>query len=293
MNEKNLVFVYGTLRKNDINHHLLQHAICKSRQCWTYGALYDTGCGYPAMIDDATNRVYGELYEVNEEELRQLDLLEDFEEGRNDNLYDRVIKPIFTETGAFDALVYVFNEQQATNLNLIDFGDWKCHRYLQEDELLYFAYGSCMDDERFRSQGVDQLFTDVVGCGVLKHHKLSYSLNFPDGGRADMMEEVDSHVEGKVYKIGKKALDYLFDREGVHTHLYRPAFVEVEINGVVHHHVLTFFVIEKGTETPPPEHYAIEILRGAKGVVSEEYYKKLQTHLHDNLKVVLKHNVDL
>ncbi|UPG63983.1 gamma-glutamylcyclotransferase family protein [Metabacillus endolithicus] len=72
------VFVYGTLREHEFNHHFLNGAVCLARQCWTHGILFDTGLGYPAMITDKVNVIYGELYEVNEIILKKLDWLESF-----------------------------------------------------------------------------------------------------------------------------------------------------------------------------------------------------------------------
>ena len=272
------VFVYGTLRQHEENSYFLHGAKCLSSQCWTYGILYDTGCGYPAMETSRNKKVYGELYQVNHEQLKRLDHLEGYEGDEKDNLYDRITQTIYTDTGTIQAYVYVFLPDQTANLEKISFGDWKCHRYIKQDELYYFAYGSCMDDERFQLAGVEMQFEHVVGCGIANNFSLAYTRKAHDGGRADLIESGEQ-VEGKVYQIEQKTLHYLFKREGVHAQIYRPAFIEVTINGTLYQNVLTFLVIEKEEETAPPEHYAIEILRGAKGFVSEEYYKKLQSDL--------------
>ena len=67
------VFVYGTLRKGEVNARLLKNAACKAEQCWTNGSLFDTDYGYPAMTQSPSSRVYGELYSVTAEELERLD----------------------------------------------------------------------------------------------------------------------------------------------------------------------------------------------------------------------------
>ncbi len=43
------VFVSGTLLKGEVNHWLLEKAICIEEQSWSNGLLFDTGDGYPAM----------------------------------------------------------------------------------------------------------------------------------------------------------------------------------------------------------------------------------------------------
>lgn len=278
------VFVYGTLRQGEVNHSLLKQAKCLARQAWTNGVLYDTTCGYPAMVRDNEERVYGEVYEISEDQLRRLDELEGYTGNQTEDLYDRVIQTIFTDHGCYDAYVYIFEPTKASHLAKIDFGDWKCHQYIKQDQHLYFAYGSCMDDERFRSASVDHLFTKVRGCGIAKDYRLAYTRRSIDGGRADMVE-ADQWVEGKVYEITREALDYLFLREGVYNGIYRPAFINIEIAGKEHENVLTFLVIDKDEELAPPEHYANEILRGALHVVSDPYYERIRKELVERFQL--------
>jgi hypothetical protein len=38
-------------------------------------------------------------------------------------------------------------------------------------------------------------------------------------------------------------------------------------------------------ETAPPEHYAREILRGAKGFVSDTYFAKIEKELYDKFQM--------
>lgn len=281
MNKKFRVFVYGTLRQHERNHYLLKEAKCLSRQCWTLGVLYDTGCGYPAMVKNGEARVYGELYEVNEEQLEKLDWLEGFSGDAEVNHYDRITQFIYTDTETIEAYVYVYLNDEAEELQEIKFGDWKCHCLLDSDELLYFAYGSCMDIERFELAGVAHHFEKVTGCGIADNYALAYTRKSHDGGRADMIEKEGSSVEGKVYHIDKSALEYLSRREGVNAGIYRPSFIHIEINGVEYPNVLTYLVIDKEDEVAPPEHYATEILRGSKGFVSALYYQKLEDELFE------------
>ncbi|MGM8215458.1 gamma-glutamylcyclotransferase [Bacillaceae bacterium W0354] len=280
------IFVYGTLLKNERNHSFLEGATCIAREAWTSGSLYDTGKGYPAMTRHHTDRVYGEVYEVTLEMLSKIDHLEGyFGKGKN-NHYERIEQVVFTDFGPVEAFVYIYDVSGTNDLEKITYGDWKCHKYLNENELLYFAYGSCMDNGRFCLAGVDEQFSQMIGCGVLQNYSMVYTLKSHDGGRADMIES-NEWVEGKVYKITKKTLDYLFDREGVHTNVYRPTFIDVTINGMEYKNVLTFLVIEKEKqEVAPPAHYATEILRGAKGCVSDAYYEKLEKDLAEKFGMV-------
>jgi gamma-glutamylcyclotransferase (GGCT)/AIG2-like uncharacterized protein YtfP len=125
MNETYFVFVYGTLRKDEANHYLLKEASCLARECWTYGILYDTGCGYPAMVQDKSQKVYGELYEVNANQLQKLDWLEGYEGEGMSNDYERMIQSIYTNSGSLEAYVYIYSPHKAEELTKITDGDWK------------------------------------------------------------------------------------------------------------------------------------------------------------------------
>ncbi|UPG63982.1 gamma-glutamylcyclotransferase [Metabacillus endolithicus] len=195
-----------------------------------------------------------------------------------DNEYERITQTIFTDHHSEQAIVYSYLHKKVENLSMINGGDWKRHLYTNKSKLLYFAYGSCMDNERFKLGKVDHLFKNIVGCGLATNFSLAYTVHFQDGSRADMIE-ADDIVEGKVYEINQEALHYLYEREGVMANIYRPAFINVEINGVLHKNVLTFLVMNKKEEVAPPEHYSNEILRGAKGFVSSGYYRKLEKKL--------------
>ncbi|MBH0170017.1 gamma-glutamylcyclotransferase family protein [Fictibacillus sp. 18YEL24] len=121
--KKQLVFVYGTLRKEGSNAHYLQNATYIEHRCYAEGQLYDTGCGYPALVLEKNKWVTGELYEVTTEELKRLDELEDFVENRADNLYDRIVVKIKTSVGDIEAIMYVMNAITNDFISIED-NDW-------------------------------------------------------------------------------------------------------------------------------------------------------------------------
>jgi gamma-glutamylcyclotransferase (GGCT)/AIG2-like uncharacterized protein YtfP len=271
------VFVYGTLRKNERYHTLLKSAKLKCSQGWTFGKLYDTGLGYPAMHKDDSKKVYGEIYSVSAELLKVLDQLEGYHGSGQHNEYTRTKQTVFTDQGQVEAYVYLYNQKLHPRQE-IELGDWKCHQHLSNKEFLYFAYGSCMDDERFIEAGVEGLFNKVAGRGVLPNFSLRYTRRYSDGARADIVE-IGGKVEGKVYRVTPEAVAYLFQREGVYAGAYRPAFIEIELNGKTVSDALTFIVIDKEEEAAPPEWYAQEIIRGGKGTLSLGYLKEIKEYL--------------
>jgi gamma-glutamylcyclotransferase (GGCT)/AIG2-like uncharacterized protein YtfP len=125
---KHLVFVYGTLRKGESNDHYLNQANCIEKNCFIEGTLFDTNWGYPALLQTRGKvPVAGELYEVTEEELKELDLLEDYMENGNNNLYDRIIATIQTSNGEREAIVYVMNEAKEHFIPIKE-NDWVLYR---------------------------------------------------------------------------------------------------------------------------------------------------------------------
>ncbi|MET0123497.1 MAG: gamma-glutamylcyclotransferase family protein [Candidatus Thiodiazotropha sp. 6PLUC9] len=72
------VFVYGTLRKAQVNHHLLASA--------TYVGLYNTQPhykmfhlrGYPGVVKGGGTSIEGEIYQVDALTMKKLDRLEGY-----------------------------------------------------------------------------------------------------------------------------------------------------------------------------------------------------------------------
>ena len=110
---QHLVFVYGTLRENESNHHFVgQGQFLGHHETLPEYALYDLGA-YPAVVD-GHSVIYGEVYRVDDQTLRQLDLLEDV--------------PITYRREQIDTpfgLAWMYIYQQAHQLEtLISSGDW-------------------------------------------------------------------------------------------------------------------------------------------------------------------------
>jgi gamma-glutamylcyclotransferase (GGCT)/AIG2-like uncharacterized protein YtfP/cation transport regulator ChaC len=260
------VFVYGTLRQNEPNHDFMEGAELVSEPASLSGQLWDTRFGYPAVVLYQQSTVYGELYRITAELLQRLDVLEGYYGPEGPNHYERVEQTVFNADKSYSAYIYISPESPAHGVCLKS-GDWKVEKRLTQQSLIYFAYGSCMDQVRFQKDDVDHLFKEVLGCGILKNYEMKFTQKASDGwGRADIVETMGSRVEGKLDEVGKKVIDYLFVREGVSGKVYRPNFVTVEHKGTKFPNVLTFTVVDKQIEEiSPPKLYLEEILRGANG----------------------------
>ncbi|WP_087971463.1 gamma-glutamylcyclotransferase [Oceanobacillus rekensis] len=277
----NKIFVYGTLRFNEVNHMYLKGALCLVKHAWIYGKLFDTKHGYPVMKEHNEEKVYGELYEVTDTQLAAIDRLEGFELVGSDNLYEKKKVTVYDDIGEItEALTYTTGRSLADSTDVIPYGDWRVYQYLREGAIYYFAYGSCMDDRRFKLAKVDQHFRKVIGSGKLHNYGFRFSRNSKDGGKADIIVANSEFVEGIIYEIPIEAVDYLYEREGVYVEAYRPMIVSVNMNDGRNVEVLTFIGITKSIETKPTEVYADEILTGAGKLLSATYIEGLRRRVN-------------
>lgn len=118
------LFVYGTLRKSIYNHDIYlsgENEFCG--YAYVLGTLYTIiGQDYPALILEGNASILGEIYDVSEELLKEIDELEEFiSEGHEKNEYDRVFCDVYDENGQFidRMFVYVYNTRRPENRALL------------------------------------------------------------------------------------------------------------------------------------------------------------------------------
>lgn len=120
---KTYVFVYGTLKRNGKNHHLLYNSKF-IKECYTTSdyLLYDLGF-YPAMIKSSEGkRIKGEIFEIDYEKLKIFDALECVDYG----LYKREIISLEDFEGAVFGYLYCrdisqFNEIECFQQSVDEF----------------------------------------------------------------------------------------------------------------------------------------------------------------------------
>jgi gamma-glutamylaminecyclotransferase len=111
-----LLFVYGTLLRGEPNHPQLSEAsFVRSSRTQPRYELVDLG-GYPALLEDGSTAISGEVYDVDPELLTRLDEFEEVPE-----LYER--RPIHLVDGAVDA--YVMARDRAIGASKIKDGSWR------------------------------------------------------------------------------------------------------------------------------------------------------------------------
>jgi gamma-glutamylcyclotransferase (GGCT)/AIG2-like uncharacterized protein YtfP len=110
---QHLLFVYGTLRRGESNHYLLEPAQCLGQhQTRPEFTLYDLG-PYPAVIE-GHDAIIGEVYLIDEETLANVDELEDCPvEYRREQI----------ETPFGSAWIYLYQDVSKLSI-MISSGDW-------------------------------------------------------------------------------------------------------------------------------------------------------------------------
>src|SRR5690554_523466 len=118
---KQLVSVYGTLRKGCSNHRFVHSTkymgSFESKPIFSMHSMSDV---YPALKLGGTTSVVIEVYEVTDAQLKAIDGLEGYHPEGKVNLYDR--KKIFTPYG--ESYIYIYNGNVAKYKKIED-GDWK------------------------------------------------------------------------------------------------------------------------------------------------------------------------
>ena len=112
--ERQLVFVYGTLKRGEKNHHWLDGASWQGEAELSGVLLHDLGPFPMAVIGEGT--AIGEVYAVEERGLARLDELEGYP-----RLYDR---QMLTLNDGQQAWVYLGRPRQVGHAPLVVGGSW-------------------------------------------------------------------------------------------------------------------------------------------------------------------------
>jgi gamma-glutamylcyclotransferase (GGCT)/AIG2-like uncharacterized protein YtfP len=112
--ERQLVFVYGTLKRGEKNHHWLDGASWQGEAELSGVLLHDLGPFPMAVIGEGT--AIGEVYAVEERGLARLDELEGYP-----RLYDRQMLSL---NDGRQAWVYLGRPRQVRHAPLVVGGSW-------------------------------------------------------------------------------------------------------------------------------------------------------------------------
>lgn len=118
----NSVFVYGSLLPCLHNHnYLLDGKLRRDNATLENYALYDTGSGYPCILPKEGGKVLGQVWDVDDETLESLDVLEGVP-----FLYTRNLCPVLKDEGR-DCWTYVWARSSCGTMPIIKHGSWMDH----------------------------------------------------------------------------------------------------------------------------------------------------------------------
>ena len=116
---RHLIFVYGTLRRGDARSMSTRFPRSKSiGDARVNGSLYDLGAYPGLLVNESSSLVNGELYEVDDEILSELD---DFEASSN---YSRKQVEVFLGSHIRICWIYEPDPECYSLHTLITSGDW-------------------------------------------------------------------------------------------------------------------------------------------------------------------------
>ena len=147
----------------------------------------------------------------------------------------------------------------------------------EDSEMLYFAYADNMDEDTLSARGVK--FEEVC-TGKVRNLRLVFHKPAEDGaGRADLMDDRGSVVEGVVYDVPESSLDSLDVYEGVDKGHYRRQVVTVQTSrGELE--CIAYRAAKFRTGLKPRRDYLQAVIRGAEAHrLSPDYVIFLKSHV--------------
>lgn len=216
-----IVFVYGTLLRG-----LERSSVLKTS---SYGgpaiikaSLYDLG-PYPGIRQGLCTTV-GEIYDIDEEKLRELDQIEAYDESSpSSSLFVRKKLKVarLADGKATGAFVYFFNDS-CEEVNLIEHGDYRRHRMESEQpEQWIIAYGSNLSCQRLEDrvgEPIEKEVGYVQGFGIVFNKQASGK----DAAYANIQYKGVGHdCPAVAWKLSPKQIEMLDKNEGVPHHYLR------------------------------------------------------------------------
>lgn len=204
------VFVYGTLMNGESNHHFLENSSCLGTSTVEGYDMYNVGW-YPAIVA-GDGMIIGELYEVPQEDMSRIDMLEG--EG---SLYIRKC-----EMTSSESLAYIYEFLEDTE-GLERISSWK-------DHVWYVSYGSNMLYDRFicyieggsyeGSSSYRMPCDDTSAPVEVRAVEIPYGMYFgncsgswQEGGVSFLDTEKDGHALGTAYLITREQFEHVAAEE--------------------------------------------------------------------------------
>ena len=115
------VFVYGALRRGASNHWRMEGAEFLGETTVT-GTLVKIDW-YPGLVLEGSSQVRGEVYEINDQILAELDEFEGIGNDTRVGEYARVLTTIEFEGASYEVFVYEW-QKGISDYEIVTNGDW-------------------------------------------------------------------------------------------------------------------------------------------------------------------------
>jgi gamma-glutamylaminecyclotransferase len=228
------VFVYGTLLRGFANHSYLQNAsfLGPAMTVDRYALYADI---IPFVIrHEAVSRIIGEVYEIDESTLEDLDRLE-----QHPSWYQR--DQVMVELSGGERLqswLYFYPRPAG---RLVESGDFRCIATARMETFhipkdyrqFYFAYGSNMNSEQMLNCCAG---TELHGTGRLAAHRLIFNTD----GVVTVVPDAEEEVLGVVWVLGRYHEERLDSFEGVEEKIRLKKYVTIETKEGPLEHVLIY-----------------------------------------------------
>lgn len=287
----NNIFVYGTLMNGQGAHDRLNGARFLGKAVLRDYEMFSLG-GFPGIQPCAGVSVVGELYEIEDETLSNIDAYEG--EG---SLYNREIVKVYTYSDKFDphcpsifqqphnAYAYIYNGQSERRERIPY--EWGIS---EDDYVWYGAYGSNIDESRFlcyieggrcaangryydgcrdKNRWIEEDVALFPGSVYASNHSPSWNgkgVAFYDENERENL--LKGFALMKLYKIRRGQLEDIQRQEGKCSSWYgRIVVVGIHTDGMP---VYTFTSAQKGEYSEPDLAY-ISLIRDATRKVCSKY----------------------
>lgn len=269
------VFVYGTLMKNQSNHddYLADSHYVGAATLSGY-EIYDLGC-YPGIVE-GTGKVYGEVYDINENTLKAMDRLE----GEGSLYIRKSVKVTLADGNYIDAWCYIYNHS-IEGCNKV-FG-----RYGQDESIWYVAYGSNLFEERIKYyiEGGLCIYNGrrYRGCkdktlySDTRPVMIPYDMYYSNYNRGSWKNSAVSFLDlsrpgkayGRAYKIKRSQLEDIHLQEGTSSLWYPDCIQLDDIDGLPAYTASNYQVKQKDSFNKVSAEYGYVLFKGLKETYPE------------------------
>jgi len=249
------LFVYGTFRYGFELHHLLRKSRFVGLAHVEGYNMYDLG-NFPGIVK-GENAVWGEVYEIDDSLIKELDIVEGFT-GSPDDLYVRETTTVYFDQRRRYRMNNVFLYRYNMDIEgreLIESGNYSMWSGMPEI-VNYFSYAENTNINVIKDRGVKKVINEFPA--ILEGYRMIFSVSCKYGFCANLVEDPAGKIYGYNVKTFLHELNSL-DRAEEHMVKYkREIFPIKDLQGKEYYAMA--YVSDSKEEKEPTKEY-IEIIK--------------------------------